>query len=645
MAKLFLAEDESHYYIRASKSQGTFQISPEGISWLTRMQITLPRPSRQSNEGVPLTQGTFRKLKDAGYLYTKGYPSSSSVRRDSYELEEEEPAEEEATGGLPLRLEVGSGDQQGGWQIYLDLSDLSEETWQELQQIADAAADARLLAGPSELTRGISLRELSISSSLLLPVPPQAEAYQLCRQLPDGYQQLQTAPRTPGLSTDWQGTLFYREADAEDEELPRRRRRGESVKLYPGTRLYWLAKSNHDVERGLLQDWPGAKRRLASAFADWQLWELELTPAGLAAEDFENRLKRWLDYSELKLQRPHWSLQLLSPPLALPEQGPPVLGPRSKVIVGCRPPVNLASPQPGRAVAMTLDLRLQQEGNSSPLEQRFSLPGETSMVYVALDGLAPGAYQLWLRERQESRLAFVLDAADADEEAEAMPWAPELQGGLRCTAVTPGGARQEFTAFGPTAEAAAATETSRLLLQSAEEGAALVWELAPPGLPVTVAWRWSTDSSAGMAGFDAGWQRDRAFFPVTTGEQLTDLWQQRIWPALTRASQARLILDGGALGCLEILLEPAPRPAAVPLQVSIAQRAQLLWLSHCAIVSATDEPVPAPVLPAALQGRLRSLEQDACQHDPLLASALRRLQNRRLPVWVQARLVAILAAR
>ncbi|WP_069804615.1 hypothetical protein [Thermogemmatispora onikobensis] len=637
MAKLFQTKDGSHYYIVAGKSQGTFQITPEGLLRLAKWGIRPPRPGRQSDEGVSLSLGTFRKLRDIGCLYRKGLslsPAASppgSPRQDDDDDERNE-GQEEIPAGLPLLLMVATDDHKERWQLALDLSALGEETWQELQQLAGPAADARLLAGSPELTRGRSLRELAFSP--LLPVPPQDSAYELCCQLADGCHCLQTVPPTPGLAADWQGTLFC-EDEEEDEKLPRRLRRGESVRLYRGRRLYWLVRSELTVEQGLLEDWPGLQRQIGPPCSDWQLWELELTSSTLATKDAEARLERWLNYSELKGQQSSWSLLLLSPPLLLPKERPPVLGSRSQVLVGCRPPTDLLSSQSGRAGALTLDLRLRQEGGGPPVEQRFLLPTETSMVYVAVDGLAPGSYQLW-QERQSGRLAFTLDPCAGEAGTDLLP--PEWLAGLRCTAVTQGGARQEFTAFSPTAEAAAgATEPGRLVLKSAEEGATLVWELAPPGLPVSVSWRWCTA--------EAPWHQDRAFSPVTTGEKLTDLWRQQIWPALARASQARLVLDGGALGCLEISLEPAPRPVAAPLRLSTAQRAQLLWLGHCLTTLPTAELAHTPGLPAALQQQLRSLEQTARQDDPPLALALRRLLTSHLPPWVVNRLIALFSGK
>ncbi|WP_052890293.1 hypothetical protein [Thermogemmatispora carboxidivorans] len=633
MAKLFLAKDGSHFYIVAGKSQGTFQLSLAGLFWLAQMHTSFPQPGRQKDEGVPLTWGTFRKLRDEGYLFTKGLSLPTRTSHPSgYERDEDEQEADEppSASGLPLLLRVEADDQKERWQLALDLSALGEQTWQELQQLAGPAA-ARLLAGSPGLTRGRSLRDLSYSP--LLPVPPQTEAYQLCCQRADEFYELRTAPPTPGLSRAWQGTLFYQEEDA---ELPRRLRRGESISFYSRARLYWLVRSDHDIGRGLLQDWPGSKRQVGPPCSGWQLWELELTSSTLATQDAGTRLERWLNYSELKLQQPGWSLMLLSPPLVLPKEGPPVLGPRSKVIIGCRPPAtSLASLQSGRAVTMTLDLRLSQEGNGPPLERRFSLTGETSMVYVALDGLEPGTYQLG-QGSQSGRLTFTLDPGTA--EAEVGPWPPELLAGLRCTAVTQGGARQVFAAFSPTAEeAAGATEPGRLLLKSPEEGATLVWELAPSGLPVSVSWRWCTAETP--------WHQDQAFSPVTAGEKLTALWQQQIWPALARASQARLILDGDALGCLEISLEPAPRPVAAPLRLRTAQRAQLLWLGHCLTTLPTAELVYTSGLPVALQQRLRSLEQAARQNDPPLALALRRLLTSHLPPWVVNRLIALFSGK
>nr|BBH93107.1 hypothetical protein KTA_13060 [Thermogemmatispora argillosa] len=639
MATLFQAKDGSHFYIVVGKSQGTFQITREGLFRLAQWGIRLPRPGRQ-DEGVSLSRGTFHKLRDNGYLFTKGLslaasrPSSSKPDDDDDELGDRD----EALSGLPLLLTVNPDDQGERWQLSLDLSALGEETWRELLRLAGSPAEARLLTGPPALTGGRSLRELAFLPRL--PVPPQGTAYELWCRLPNGCHRLQTVPQTPGLGTDWQGTLFVEEEELETEEekLLRRLRRGESVKLYPGRRLYWLVRSNLDAEQGLLEDWPGSKRQIGPPCSGWQLWELELTPAALVTPDCETRLKRWLTYSDLKPQRSAWSLMLLSPPLLLPEEGPPVLGPCPKVVVGCRPPADLASFQSGHAGTITLDLRLKQEGNGESVGRRFALTREITMVYVALDGLAPGAYQLW-QENQPGRLAFVI--ASRTEEVGAALWPSEVLAGLRCTAVTPDGSRQEFAAFSSasTARAAITAEPHRLQLTTAEEGAALSWELAPDGFPITVAWQCShAGLPASGAGPVSGWQRHPDL--VTTGEQLTALWQQQIWPALSRASQARLILDGSALGCLEISLQPAARPVAAAPLISAAQRAQLLWLSYC--ITALPAAEPAPALPVALEQRLRSLEQAAHRDDPPLALALRRLLRARLPLWVALRLLALL---
>ncbi|WP_376794046.1 hypothetical protein [Thermogemmatispora sp.] len=632
MTKLFQAHD-GHYYLIAGQRYGTLQISPQGLDWLKQTGLDFPT-ERGRNCGVPLPRNTFHVLQDRNFLHTlqtyaPGKQTSSSTARFPEVEAEEEDEESERPHGLPLLLLVN--ERQESWQLYLDLVALPGEVWTELDRLRMTYGNSAFLqAGQADTPLHLPLSDLAFNS--YLPVPPQKEAYQLFCRHSSGCQPLREAPSTSGLSGIWSGEFF---SEAEDTKLLQHQTRDKCLTIEQDLLLYWLVRSDLEAQKELLESWPGKTRPVGPPVAGWQLWQLTLAVADLTREEVQKDLERWSRYSGLKLLLPHWSLSLVSPPLALPESEPSRLRAQSKVIVSYSPPACFATAAFGSAYSATLDLRLSPRDQDHLPEKRWRLAlSSGATTYLALDGLTPGTYSL-----KEGRQGKYLDIAidSVGEEYGPDCWSPALLDGLRCAAVGADGSRQEFAVFCPTAEAARETSGFQLRVNTAEEAATLRWELAPAGLPVAISWRWCT---AGPV-----WHHDRAFFRVTTGEQLTERWRQQIWPALSQSSQARLILDGGGLGCLELTLVRQVEPPGI----SPSLRAQLLWLSRWATAAGPATPADRLACSAALSPRLRqqleTLERAVRRSDPALFLALRRLLTCRLPPWLAARLAALFAGK
>ncbi len=90
MATLKQTHDGDHYYILAGPSQGTQQITPDGLKWLSQHLKHLPQKGKDS----PIDTDTYRYLKNNRYLFIKeiAYEKSFAFSTPSHQIEDAEPA-------------------------------------------------------------------------------------------------------------------------------------------------------------------------------------------------------------------------------------------------------------------------------------------------------------------------------------------------------------------------------------------------------------------------------------------------------------------------------------------------------------------------------------------------------------------------
>src|SRR6185312_15270300 len=104
MAQLKRAKD-GHFYIRAGPSQGTWQISAEGLAWL-RQYYHMP----EQDENVALRPGTFPYLKNESYIFINDIPYDHSQHNGSFNSLPEHVDE-----GFPLLLRLKEY-KQANWE-------------------------------------------------------------------------------------------------------------------------------------------------------------------------------------------------------------------------------------------------------------------------------------------------------------------------------------------------------------------------------------------------------------------------------------------------------------------------------------------------------------------------------------------------
>lgn len=164
VARLKRAND-SHLYILAGQSQGTWQVSEKGEVWLQQHSYPIP----EQDEFVHLEPGTFRYLRDRAYIYIHGI-QYEHTRQDISPGSQTEPIVE----GLPLLLRLKEN-KKPAWDLFLDLAELSEDAWKELR-----SHSADLVTVSGTLT-SISQKQL-LHAPCYLPVFPRSQLYQVYRE-------------------------------------------------------------------------------------------------------------------------------------------------------------------------------------------------------------------------------------------------------------------------------------------------------------------------------------------------------------------------------------------------------------------------------------------------------------------------------
>ncbi|HVB74901.1 MAG TPA: hypothetical protein VNE38_15220 [Ktedonobacteraceae bacterium] len=584
MAQLKRSIADDHLYILAGQSQGTWQLTAAGEQWLRTNRYSIP----ERGESIYLDPGTYHRLKDKNYLFIYHIPY------DSHDIFAEPTSETlPAFAGLPILLTVD--EQRGGWTLNIDLSMLAEDdgVLNELQRLHPTFVTMNY--SPSYLPR-VQL----YNCSCLLKVWPQPSRY-LVQWSNDRQNRfsLSTAPETPALFDNWQGNVFIETKQRED--CYHRRLPGSTISLSES--FFWLAKVDAKP------DWPGKASLFGKPDLGWQLWKLELT--SIASVPWE-KIEQWFRYRQLKVAQQHYHLGVIGRFDAITDGSWYILQPDHSLLIRCDPP--------RRQISIDKDAYLLTEPVSNTARRAARSPQSRSdplpvnyISYFSWKAPGRGDYQIQVTGDACSEPLYIR----VTERKAAMPsW---LQG-LNCT-VTVATTSQTFHAFENTHDFQVGENSLNVF--SLHELALLDWAIEPIGLPISVTWSYVSAQERYLR---------ESLNSVSTGEELTAYWHEKIWPSIINAHDVTITLDAGNFGLLELLVEPRiEQDKQTPCQSDEQFIAHLVWLSY--FVGNVDQRTSS-----ALPDHLRhALNQMATQliANPALFRALDRLARANsVPTWI-----------
>jgi hypothetical protein len=607
MARLKRAKD-GHLYILAGQSQGTWQIGEQGEQWLLQNHYEIP--TEYDDEGVSIDHGTFSRLKREGYLYIYDIPYDHNGRDDTLDTQEEY---KRAARGLPLLLQCKAG-KNPAWELYLDLSVLSAEVWEELRSHQNdfiTASNALLL---------FSWRK-AVYAEGLLRVYPFPRPYQIFSSDAKYHKQLlRQAPETPGLLENWQGNVF---TERTTQKGTWQRCVPNSVVSFTGE-LLWLAKVGCNPK----PDWPGQAvcigkpRKPFNGPLGWQLWLLSVnedTPVSWDA------IKCWFKDRSIDVAPLHQRLEIISPPSSITKDGQYLIGPGQSIWIACYPPQR------------HLDGIFRDISLSAELIDSTDLLHTTSSKSLSASCPANRVnYFRWSANQTGDYRIRIHGDASAEPlhiRVSSLPFKhPAWLHGLSCT-FTIGEDQQTFHAFKDDPDSAADSSIGCIDWYAQQELAELSWTYEPQGLPISVSWHYTT--SKGQPGTRSG-----CF--VQSGGQLTWFWREKICPLLTEDTQLFMIFDAGSFGSIKIPPITLPRQPLEPMvQIEIDEQmtAQLSWLSRMIREQPGQRRVP---LPPTLREMLLQLYVKS-NRNVILQSALEKLASATtIPTWLFYRLRALL---
>lgn len=595
MAQLKRSKADDHLYILAGQSQGTWQLTPKGEHFLREYGCQIP----ESEEGIAIDAGTYRLLRDKGYLFIHhiAYGSHDFFTHFSDGIVS-------PSSGLPLFLTLH--EQDFSWNLSIDLGVLTEddEVWSELQRQRPTFVTVNY--APHFLHR----RHL-LTSPCLMKVWPQALPYlvqwshdQKSRHLFDA------VPETPGLIAAGQGNVFL--AVDEQEGMYRRCFRGGTISLPQS--FYWLAKVDYKPE------WPGRALRYGKPYMSWQLWRLELLET--AAANFE-QVERWFSYRQLKIAPLYYQLGLIGRFDAVTNDGRYSIQRNRPVLVRCDPSYR-------RRVKIAPQAQLLTEierGNY----RRFATSLQTCSENLPVDQAsyfgwkAPeiGDYSIHVKGDASSELFHL----HVTEPATTLP---QWFNGFSCTA-TSATASQTFHAFANMPDSQTASHSLNVF--SWDELATLKWTFEPVGLPVEVTWEYTSTE---------GKERNTSN-SIQNGEEFTEMWQERIWPIIADADNAIVMLNAGSFGFIELplsLFADVKRETDSTWLEDKRFISSLVWLSRA--VGGTKS-LDTVALPGMLRQTMYRMRKQASS-DPVVLHALDRFsRTETIPPWILFRLQALVA--
>ncbi len=599
VAQLCSAVDDGHLYILPGQSLGTLQVSGKGEVWLRQHRYRIP----DRGESIHLDRGTYLKLKDMDCLYTKGIEYDKR-QQDTSAYAQHEP--ETISDGLPLVLRLREH-QQPGWELALDLLELDEDTWKELQShSADRISASDAVASLSQLQL--------LATNYLLSVRPRLQPYQIYRETGGHIKHvLREVPETPGLNSVWQGNVFSEYAH--QKGTWRRRLPGRVISF--SAALLWLAKSEYDPE------WPGNTERVGSPSAGWQLWRLSVNEQMPASWE---ELQRWFRYRLINIAAQRQNLEVLSPPMAITADAHYVVLLGKQVLLACYPPSRFVEGLDKRAV-LSAEL-LERSGSSvTALSRDSTLPFPADQVsYFRWTPFRPGEYRIRIQGDASADPLLIRVAT-------LPPIQPRWLHGLICT-VASSQNRQTFRAFNDLPSGEPGNESLQVDRFAREDLPTLAWTLEPEQLPIRVTWN---------ARAQHGTLENVSI--IRSGAELTQRWREYIWPSLATGHQPKMLLDAGSFGRVELpFVVPQPPQVEQSEQVlPLDERfiSQFIWLNRMIVADHQHKHIPVP---DATRNAIRRL-RDQVDTDSSVSRALEMLLLvKTLPAWVCFRLRALLAA-
>lgn len=594
MAQLRRAVKDGHLYILAGQSQGTWQVSEKGEQWLRQNRYPIP----DRDEYVDIDAGTFSKLKDQHYVYIHGYEYDHDSKNATFDIEQEFAR---IARGLPLLLRLKE-ERGTAWELYLDLSGLDKKVWEELQ---NHQTDSITASNALPITR----RQL-IYAHGLLRVYPFPHPYQIFSYNDKSKRLLEQAPETPGLTDNWQGNVFVERTT--QTGTWQRRVTGSTVSF--SGEVLWLAKADCKL------DWPGQAISIGNLTTGWQLWRLTVDET--ASIEWE-AVKNWFKYRAIDVVPQRQRLEIVSIPSALTDDGQYIIEPGKAVWIACYPPHS-----PAEGIAREISLSAEYIGTDSDLS---SHPSKSISAFRSADRVnyfrwsagQTGAYRIRLQGDASAEPLFVQVGTRPITQ-------PRWLNGLSCTAAF---AEQEqaLYAFDDTSDVRGEPYIMDRL--SPQKLAALTWAYEPEGLPIRASWNFSSLEKMS--------QHDN-FCLIHSSSELTWCWQEKICSALAAGMRAKVTLDAGSFGSIELDVElPGPTETASAMWIDERLTAQFSWLSQMIEEKAGHKRIPLPV---TLRETLRQLHEQTTSNTTLRRALEKLAAANTVPGWIAYRLRVLLAA-
>lgn len=594
MAKLKCAVRDSHYFILAGQSRGTWQVSEEGLQVLRRHGVRLPRPGERGVEVGWL----WHHLWDNGLLFKYDIPYVHDPHDWHDDIKGESPAR------LPLLLNLNRQSELiRSWSLAIELTGIPEEIKGEAQK-----RQAVYLSVSDALARRMYLNHIQSVSATR--VAPQSTLYEIAWFDRSGRRlRLDATCFSDGLNDSALGNVFAEVS----EHTWRRCLPGSSVAFW-GT-LYWLAADRYSP------GWTGKAHQWGFSQDGWHLWSLTTSaeqPVSWQA------IAGWLNERNLTLTHHTQHLRLITPPLAITQDGWSLVSRDQPLIIGCTPPGRVT---PGvrsqRQLTVTrVDGGCEIDVDVAPGLQQDATPDEP--WFARWKSPQPGDYRIQALGGATIEPLLVRVLSDATAYLATPTW---LQG-LACR-LTAGDHSETLTAF-------AESEHPRVTAFSEAELPHLQWELQPEGLSVWVSWRPVMESADGNS---------LHAVKMESGEELTTWWHDTIWPDCASARGAQLVIEGDSFGRIECVIGlPLCDESADIWILTTEQRAELTWLTQLSLVPTTQPRIP---LPADLHLALSRLYASTL-HTPnaatITAAVILLRAQQTIPAWIVPRLRVLVAA-
>lgn len=594
VARLRRSVKDGHLFILAGQSQGTWQVSEKGEQWLRQNLYSIPA----EDEYVDIDAGTFSYLKDKGNLYIHGILYDHNGKDATFEIEQEYVR---IARSLPLLLQLKER-KELAWELYLDLSELNEEVWEELR-----SHHTDFITASNALP--ISRKQL-IYAHGLLRVYPFPHPFQIFSNNSDNSKRLlQQAPETPGLIDNWQGNIFLERVT---QAGTWQRRVSDSTVSFSGE-LLWLAKLDCKL------DWPSQAAKVGNPYVGWQLWRLTVNEtAPVSWESIQN----WFKYRSIDVVPQRQRLEIISLPSAVTEDGQYIIEPGKSIWIVCYPP-SRHTHGIFREIALSTEQIPSSVHNSNPPSKSISALSPADRVnYFSWSAGQPGDYRIRVQGDASGEPLLV--------QVDTLPIArPQWLSGLSCTAMS-SEHQHMFHAFNDFLDSG---EELYLLNQFAkQELTTFTWTYEPEGLPVHVTWGYIPSNGLLQRGNN---------YLIHSGEELTKCWREQICPALAADIRAKVTLDGGSYGCIELSITlPQQQPVEPAWWKDERLVAQFTWLSQIIEGKYSQKPMP---MPALLRETLLELSTQA-KVAPSLCTTLERLAlATTIPAWVLLRLRTLMA--